>query len=83
MATTSKLEAFRKAKRADMTEPWKALHRLLEPIEWSWSSSVSARQNLVYKRRSEVALVLPFLVGTMRELASEWMREERHSGLWD
>lgn len=79
----SKLEAFRKAKRRNMTEPWKALHQLLEPIIWSWSSSVSARQNLVYKRRSEVALVLPFLTTTMKELAEEWMREERHSGLWD
>ncbi len=62
---------------------WIKAHKLLQPIEWDWSSGISSRQNLVRKRRSEVAVILPFTGGKMRGLMEQWLEEEKHSGLWE
>lgn len=58
------------------------LNELLQPIPWDWSSSIRARQNLVTERRSAVLNVLPFLTGEQLERATEWLDENKHSGLW-
>jgi hypothetical protein len=59
------------------------LDKLLEPITWSWSSSIRARQNLVESRREKVTLVLPFLSEEDTSKANKWLSDNKHSGLWD
>jgi hypothetical protein len=59
------------------------LAQLLRPIEWSWSSSVRARQNMVVERRKAVANAYPFLDTSERERADLWLKKEKHSDLWD
>ena len=59
------------------------LDQLLRPIEWDWSSSVRARQNLVSLRHAAVANVYPFLDAEERKRADEWRVNESHSDLWD
>lgn len=60
-----------------------SLDKLLEPITWDWSSSIRARQNLVFSRHEKVRLVLPFLSGSDLEKANKWLVENKHSGLWE
>lgn len=59
------------------------LDKLLEPIIWSYSTSIRYRQDLVVKRRSEVRLVYPFLTEDEKARAKEWLRKERYEGLWE
>lgn len=67
----------------DWPAHWIVAHRLLQPIEWNWSSHISTRQHLVSECRSRVRLVLPFTGGKMRVLMEQWLEEEKHSGLWE
>ena len=60
-----------------------ALQILLLPIEWNWSSSISARQNLVLARRRDVAISYPFMNDEEKAKADKWFKEEEHGGLWD
>jgi hypothetical protein len=60
-----------------------ALHILLLPIEWNWSSSIGARQNLVLSRRRDVAVSYPFMNDEEKAKADKWFKEEEHGGLWD
>lgn len=60
-----------------------SLDKLLQPITWSWSSSIAFRQNLVSQRRHDVAVVMPFLTPSERKRAEQWMKDEAHDGLWD
>lgn len=60
-----------------------ALRKLLEPIQWGWSSSVRARQNYVCQRHAEVRAAYPFLMPEERAKADAWRKAEAHSELWD
>lgn len=60
-----------------------SLDNLLEPIIWDWSSSIRARQNLVCTRHDKVSLILPFLSGEDLDRANKWIKDNKHSGLWD
>jgi hypothetical protein len=60
-----------------------ALDKLLEPIVWSMSSSIRARQNLVHSRFDAVAKVEPFLNEEELKRVEKWRKKEKHSGLWD
>ncbi len=66
-----------------VSEKDRVLNKMLEPIVWDWSSSITARQNLVSYRHRQVRLVLPFLYGEDLDRAKKWLEEERHSDLWD
>lgn len=80
----SNLKAFQAAKPdATWGEHWVALHKLLQPIKWSWSSGITSRQNLVFDRHRQVRLVKPFTTGSARKLVSSWLATEGHDGLWD
>lgn len=61
----------------------KAFAKLLEPIKWSYGTSLGYRKELVSSRREEVRKVYPFLTAKQKKLAKEWMAKEQHSGLWD
>ena len=67
----------------DWPEHWVVAHRLLKPIEWNWSSSISSRRSLVSSKREKVRDVIPFTSGIMRKLMLQWLEEEKHSGLWE
>lgn len=59
------------------------LFESLEPIQWSLSSSISFRKNLVRERLKVVELLMPFLTDTERRLVAEWKKENKSSELWD
>ena len=60
-----------------------ALKKLLEPITWSWSSSVTSRQCLVELRFNEVSVAYPFLTQQEKKQADKWKRQNKNSELWD
>ncbi|USV40924.1 hypothetical protein [Xanthomonas phage BUDD] len=59
------------------------LDKLLAPILWDWSSSIRARQNLVYSRHDLVRAAYPLMTEEEQARAKKWFKEESHSGLWD
>lgn len=60
-----------------------ALEKLLQPIRWDLSSSIRARQNLVESRHKAVNQVIPFLFEDELVQVNKWIKENKHSGLWD
>jgi hypothetical protein len=64
-------------------ERTRALFKALKPIQWDWSSSIRARQNLVTERFRTVNTILPFLTKTEKKLVKEWKKENNSSELWD
>lgn len=67
----------------DWPEHWVVAHRMLQPIEWNWSSSIGSRKSLVTSKREKVKNVLPFTSGVMRKFMLQWLEEEKHLGLWE
>lgn len=60
-----------------------AFMELLRPIEWSWGSSIPARQALVHGRHRLVMTAYPFMTDEEKKQADEWFVKEKHDGLWD
>ena len=78
------LKTFQEAiPNKEWPEHWRILHRMLQPIEWNWSSCIRSRQNLVIEKRQGVNMIHPFVKGVMKDLIEEWLEKEKHSGLWD
>lgn len=63
------------AKSAYLTKRSTALNKLLAPITWDSSTSLDFRKDLVYRRRTEVRTVLPFLTATETKLANIWLEK--------
>lgn len=63
-------------------ERMKQLFIALKPIRWSWSSSISSRQNLVTERFKIVNTIVPFLNETELRLVKQW-KKENSADLWD
>lgn len=68
---------------AEVSNREAALAALLLPIKWHPSASIPARQNIVFQHRKCVGIVYPFLNKEERAKADEWLKAERHSGLWE
>lgn len=60
-----------------------AINKLLEPINWDWSSSIRSRQNWVSERHSQVRRAYPLMLDEEKARADQWFKDEAHSGLWD
>ena len=66
-----------------MNERECAFKNLIRPLVWSDSSSIEYRRNLVLKRLREIHLVQPFLTVSERIEVQDWLKENKHEGLWE
>lgn len=67
----------------NFTERGDALLMLLRPITWPGGSDVWQRKEIVNQRHRDVHLVLPFLTESEKALAGQWLKDEKHEGLWE
>lgn len=81
--TDVRLGSHGEVKPIQMVDRQKAMYDLLRPIRWDWSSSVSARRNLVVSRHRLVRAAYPFMDQDERQAADEWFERERHGSLWE
>jgi hypothetical protein len=67
----------------NFTDRSDALLMLLRPITWPGGSDVWQRKEIVNQRRRDVHLILPFLTESEKALAEQWLKDEKHEGLWE